>query len=142
MASTSAKYGKAYRPSAAAKPTPQTKIGSRSRVIPFVRIVIIVQIVLTPAAVVDTVKTRIANAKKSIPTPASSVIGARTTQPMVKLPTANVVNSSAAAATSVQRLRALSRGKAMSRAPHMIGMTKLPHGPATATISARIINIP
>ena len=47
-----------------------------------------------------------------------------------------------AALTRVQRLSALSRGKAMSRAPIMIGMTKLAQGPEIATINARIMTMP
>ena len=54
----------------------------------------------------------------------------------------SVVNSGTAAATTVHSDRAFSRGKAMSRAPHWIGMTKFPHGPATAMIKEMIINMP
>ena len=46
------------------------------------------------------------------------------------------------AANSSQKLSALSRGNAMSRAPIMIGRMKLPSGPATAMIIAMIITMP
>ena len=122
--------------------TPHVKIGIRSSVIPLVLMVIMVVIVFTPATVVETVKAIIVNAKKSIPIPAWFEIGSMTTQPTGRPPTARVVTSRPIAATRVQRLKALSRGKAMSRAPIMMGMTKLPHGPATATIIARIMTMP
>ena len=66
---------------------PQTKIGSRSNVIPLVRMVKTVVRLLTLATVVETAKTMIAIAKRSMPTPAWSAIGSRTTQPTGSPPT-------------------------------------------------------
>ena len=109
---------------------------------PLVRIVRTVVRLLTLATVVETAKTMMAIANRSIPTPAWSAIGSSTTQPTGRPPTKSTPTSNTAALTSVQRLNALSRGKAMSRAPTMMGMTKFAHGPAMATISARIITMP
>ena len=50
--------------------------------------------------------------------------------------------SGTAAATMSQKLKAFKRGKAISLAPIMIGMMKLPKGPVTMMIVPTIIKIP
>ena len=46
------------------------------------------------------------------------------------------------AETTTQKLMALSRGKAMSLAPIMIGMMKLVKGPVTMMMVAMIMHMP
>ena len=122
---------------------PHTKIGSRSSVMPLVRIVITVVSWLMLATVVETAKTTMANREEVHPD--SRLVGDGTEDDPAHRQSADGRARRRAApprSTNVQRLRAFSRGKAMSRAPTMIGITKLPHGPAMATIRARIITMP
>ena len=57
-------------------------------------------------------------------------------------PMSRLVTSGGTAANRSQKLRALSRGKAMSRAPIMIGTMKFPSGPATTMIIAITMTMP
>ena len=54
-------------------------------------------------------------------------------------PSSAAESSTGIAATISHRLSALSRGKAMSRAPIMIGTMKFPKGPVTMMIVAMIM---
>ena len=57
-------------------------------------------------------------------------------------PRGNAASSTGTAANSTQKLSALSRGKAMSRAPIMIGTMKFPKGPVIMMIVAMIMMMP
>ncbi|CAB4925913.1 unannotated protein [freshwater metagenome] len=63
-------------------------------------------------------------------------------QPSRIPPRRRLLSSGGTAAKSSQKLRALSRGKAISLEPIMIGMMKFPSGPDTTMIIAMIITMP
>ena len=57
-------------------------------------------------------------------------------------PRTNVESRQGTAETTTQKLMALSRGKAMSLAPIMMGITKLANGPVTMMMVAMIMTMP
>ena len=63
-------------------------------------------------------------------------------QPESTPPTKKLPRIGGTAATTVQKLSAFNRGKAMSLAPIMIGMMKLANGPETMMIVAMIMTMP
>ena len=63
-------------------------------------------------------------------------------QPESTPPTKKLPRMGGTAATTTQKLKAFSRGKAMSLAPIMIGMMKFANGPDTMMIVAMIITMP
>src|SRR5580658_8556364 len=139
---TNRKAGRAYRPKAVLPMEPQTKMGKRPTVTPFARMVKAVTMMFTLEAVTDTTNVMMQIAKASIAAGPCTDSGAYVVQPALMPPRKKVARRQGTADTTTQKLRALSRGKAMSFAPSMIGMTKLVNGPVTMMIVAMIMHIP